>query len=284
MSRPAGLWLAQITGRPLDPDHNRSLSLQAAAQGFQAGAQIVLLPELVVPGYVLDAPGQRAVAEPVDGPTVRAWHALAAAHGGYIAGGFAEIAPEGLFNTAVIVGPEGLLLHYRKLHLFDAEKDIFTPGDKGLPIARTPLGTLGLCVCYDLRFVEVARLLALRGAEVVLVPTAWVMGFDRQAWDAEGYCPQARGAALQANLNQVFIACASQAGESGGTTFLGSSLLADPYGRTLAGPLPGDRAAASLTVIDLEEAQRALRRSPRITPRADRRTDVYGLWDGAAAL
>ncbi len=137
---------------------------------------------------------------------------------------------------------------------------------------------LGLCVCYDLRFVEVARALALRGAELIAVPTAWVAGFDEQRWDREGFCPQARGVAVQANLDQVFMACASQAGRSGGVEFLGSSIVADPYGEPLVGPLPGATEMVALATLDLEDARRAQRRSRDISPRADRRTDVYGLW------
>ena len=119
---------------------------------------------------------------------------------------------------------------------------------------------------------------------MVLVPTAWVMGFDRSAWDEQGYCPQARGAALQANLNQTYIACASQAGAAGNVRFLGSSLLADPFGRTLTGPLSGTDDVVALAQIDLEDVVRAQARSALITPRADRRTDVYGVWDGQTAL
>jgi predicted amidohydrolase len=260
------------------------LTLEYAGEAFRRGARLVVLPELIIQGYVHDRDGLARTAQSIDGPAVQAWQALAEQCGGYIAGGFAERAEDGLFNTAVLVGPEGLVLHYRKLHLFDAEKTIFAPGNLGLPVADTPIGRCGLCVCYDLRFVEVARLLALRGAELVLVPTAWVMGFDRSAWDQEGYCPQARGAALQANLNQTFIACASQAGAAGDLQFLGSSLIADPFGRTALGPLSGSECAVELQQIDLDEVARAQTRGPLINPRADRRTDVYGLWDGSSAL
>jgi N-carbamoylputrescine amidase len=276
--KPLMLWLGQITGRPLDSRASREHTLHVAEGAFAAGARVILLPELIVPGYVLDRDAQRGCAETIAGPSVRAWQALCVARGGYIAAGFTEFADGKLFNSAVLVGPDGVLLHYRKLHLFDEEKAIFSPGDRGLPVATTPIGRLGLCVCYDLRFVEVARALALRGAECILVPTAWVAGFDRNAWDGEGYCSQARGAALQANLNQVFIACASQVGETGLLRFLGSSLVADPYGSTIAGPFSGTTQQGALVALDLDDSVRAQRRSERITPRADRRRDVYGLW------
>jgi predicted amidohydrolase len=283
MTRAVSVGLAQITGGS-DPEANRELSVSAAGELFARGADVVVLPELTVPGYTNDPALLNAGAEPLDGPTTQAWRATATAAGGYVAGGLCERAGEDLFNAAVLVGPEGIVLHYRKLHLFAGEKHVFTPGDLGLPVARTPFGVVGLCVCYDLRFVETARILALEGAELVCVPTAWLPGFDAQRWDQDGYCPQARGAQLQANLDQLFIACASQAGPSGDFDFLGSSLLCDPYGRVLAGPLPGSQDELALTAVDLDEVSDAHDRGSLINPRADRRSDVYGLTIGGSVL
>jgi predicted amidohydrolase len=189
----------------------------------------------------------------------------------------AERAGRSIYNAAVLVGPDGVALHYRKLHLFADEKRVFAPGDRGLPVASTPHGTIGLCVCYDLRFVETLRILALSGADLVCVPTAWVAGFDESRWDRDGYCPQARAALVQANLNQVFIACASQAGAQAEHTFLGSSIVGDPFGRCLAGPLSGDHDDVSVAEIDLGDVAGARDRGNGIRPREDRRTDVYRL-------
>lgn len=231
-----------------------------------------------MPGYVADRERLEAIAEPVDGPTVAAWREIAAEADGLVAGGFAERAGGELFNTAVVVGAEGVLLHYRKLHPFRAEKGCFTPGDLGLPVAQTRFGVVGVCVCYDLRFVETLRVLALRGAELVCVPTAWVAGFDTVRWDAGGYCPQARGAGFQANLDQVFVACASQVGPGADDLeLLGSSIVADPYGRTVLGPLPRDEEELAIFAIDLDEIGRAHEREPLVHPREDRRTDVYAV-------
>jgi predicted amidohydrolase len=269
--------IAQISGPPGAADANRRLSVGAARDAFADGADIVVLPELIAPGYgwrwdVLDEH-----AESVDGPTVSAWAEVARDAGGWLAGGFAERAGDRLYNTAVLVGPDGVVLHYRKLHLFAGEKEVFTPGDRGLPVVDTPHGRIGLCVCYDLRFVETLRALALRGAALVCVPTAWVAGFDSAGWDGEGFCPQARTALVQANLDQVFVACASQAGAQGEHEFLGSSIVADARGHCVAGPLPGDRDETAMVDVDLRSAAAAQDRGGGIRPRADRRTDVYAL-------
>jgi predicted amidohydrolase len=262
---------------PYDADRNRARSLDAAERAFALGAGLVLLPELTVPGYGADATRMRELAEDLDGPTVTAWQRLAERHGGHIAGGFCERDGEAIFNTAVVVSADGVALHYRKLHLFGDEKEAFTPGDLGLPVADTALGRIGACVCYDLRFIETVRILALRGADLILVPTAWVPGFDRESADESGPAPQAQGALLQANLSQVFIACASQAGTMGEVRFLGSSVVANPLGRAVSGPLPRDRDELALASIDLDEARLAQDRGGRLTPRADRRTDLYAL-------
>ncbi len=274
--RELTLGIAQITARA-DGDAGRRLTLDSAGALFDQGAQLVVLPELVVPGYRLDADFLCASAEPLDGPTVRAWRELAGSTGGYVAGGLCERAGNRLYNTAVLVGPEGVVLHYRKLHTFGGEKQVFTPGDLGLPVAQISFGVVGLCICYDLRFVETARILGLRGAELICVPTAWVTGFDQRSSDGEGFAPQARGAQLQANLDQVYIACASQAGEVSEQKFLGSSVVCDPYGRVLLGPLPPDRDELAVITIDLEQVRLAHDRGLLVNPLADRRSDVYRL-------
>lgn len=90
-------------------------------------------------------------------------------------------------------------------------------------------------------------------------------------------CPQAYGALFQSNLNQVFIACASQAGAHGGLDYLGSSVIADPYGKLVCGPLSGANDEVVVAEIDMGVAELSRVRSPLIAPRADRRTDVYGI-------
>ena len=284
MSGPVGLGLAQIGAPPGDAAANRRHSVEVAADLFEQGARIVVLPEMCVPWYASDRETLDPLAETLDGPTVAAWRATAAAHEGLVVGGFCERDGGALYNTAVAVSGEGVVGHYRKLHLFDVEKHCFAPGDLGLATFDTAFGRLGMCVCYDLRFVEVVRILALSGADLVCVPTAWVGGFDHRDALAGGLIPHARGALVQANLSQVFIACASQAGRFGDLRFLGSSLVAGPYGRPAAEPLGRDGDEQVVVTVDLAEAGRAQVRSELVRPRADRRTDVYGVTLGGRRL
>lgn len=275
------LAVAQIDAVPLDVGANLRLTTEAVERVAAQGADLVVLPELVASGYVLDDPSIRDLAEPADGtgPTLSAWIALARRLDIAVIGGYPELAREGLFNSVAVIDRTGTLRGgYRKLHLFGAEKQRFTRGDLGLPVFELDGVRVGVIVCYDLRFPETMRLLALESeAEVIAVPTAWVVGFDPSATPANARIGQVEGALVQANLNQVFVACADLCGSERGMTFLGRSLIASPYGHPLAGPLPAADPAVMVQEIDPAEVLRAQERGDGISPRADRRTDVYTL-------
>lgn len=244
----------------------------------RAGADLVVLPELAISGYVVDAELAHAVAEPVDGPSAAALNAVAREFGALVAYGFCERDGDDLFNTVVVVDGSGPILHYRKLHLFDLEKPVYTPGNLGLPVVDTAVGRIGVCICYDLRFVEVLRSLSLRGADLVLAPAAWVAGFDRKV-PATGGTRHVDSVLAQANLDQIAVVAVSQvAGAArGGPATLGGSVACDAYGEVLVGPLSRTAADSALVEVDLEAVRAARVRGERIRPREDRRTDVYSL-------
>ena len=254
--------------------HAREQAIATADAAFQLGARVVVLPELAVPGYAIDRATLDRLAEPVPGPTTDALTKVAAEADGLIVVGLAESAQGRVFDTAVAITSDGVIASYRKLHLFDREKHAYAPGDLGLPVVDTEFGRIGLCICYDLRFPEVARILALQDAQLICAPAAWVRGFDRTTSDVPG---QVQGVIVQANLNQVFIACASQVGQPAEHCFLGNSVIVDPFGDLALGPLSATAPTIEAADLDLERCEAARRRSDLITPRADRRTDVYGI-------
>jgi predicted amidohydrolase len=276
MSRELTVALCQMRWSA-DPARNLDQSLAMVAEGFAGGADVVVLPELAVPGYTTDAVVLDKAAETLDGPTVRAWQAAAAAGGGYVVGGLCERDGDRLFNSAVLVSAAGVLSRYRKAHLFSGEKRVFTPGDLGFPVVSTGHWAFGICICYDLRFVEVLRILALQGAELALVPSAWVSGFDRGSFAARALPGQVAGLLVQANLNQVFAVAVSFAGPGPGVEFLGCSVAAGPYGDALAGPLPRDAQQLAFARIDLDLVAEAGRRTELVTPGQDRRRDLYSV-------
>lgn len=270
--------LEQTAPVPGERDANVADLLRRARTALAEDADVVVFPELAASGYVTTATEVAATAEPLDGPFVQQLTEAAGESGGLVASGFCEREGDDYFNSVVLVGGDGPVLCYRKLHLFDAEKEVFTPGSS-LEVVNTDYGRIGICVCYDLRFVETLRLLSLKGADIVLAPAAWVAGFDADVPE-EGLVQQAEAVIVQANLDQVAVVAVSQAGTHPSVQTLGGSVAVDAYGRLLAGPLSRRGPDRGRAIIDIGAVRQSHVRSPRITPRADRRTDVYGVYDG----
>ena len=136
---------------------NLKNSLELALQAVRRGANLIVLPELANTGYLF-ANRQDAFdhAEPVpDGPSTRAWIDFAVQHQVYLVAGLAERDDMQLFDTAVLLGPDGFIGMYRKAHLWNQEKLWFSPGDLGFPVFETPIGRIGLLICWDIWFPEV---------------------------------------------------------------------------------------------------------------------------------
>ena len=273
-ARPACIAVAQLELAVGALEANRRRTSAAIREAVAGGAELVVLPELASSGYRLATPDAVvAAAEPIPGPTTDAWSA--AAGRATVVGGICERRGDDVFNAVAVVDGAGVVGVYRKLHLFDEEQLLFTPGDAGLPVFDRPFGRLGVIVCYDLRFVEALRVLKLQGADIAAVPTAWTGGFDPKP-PADGIIDQVRAAAVQANLNSIFVAAASRVGADGDVRYLGSSCVIDPYGRNVLDPQSGTDEALRVVEVDLGAARAADVRGPRIRPLADRRTDVYG--------
>ena len=226
-------------------DANRAAVRAAVREAAADGARVVVVPELATSGYVFrDASEARSLAEPLDGPTVREWEGLAAELGLVLVGGLCEAAGGELHNSAVLVDGSGLRAVYRKAHLWDRERGIFRPGDEPPPVVDTPVGRIAVVVCYDLEFPEWIRLPALQGAQLVCAPSNWPLEGPRPARErgAEVIRAQANAA-----VNRVFVAVADRTGGERGVEWVGGSVVVDPDGYPLAGPLgvePGTVAAA----------------------------------------
>ncbi|SFT26000.1 nitrilase family protein [Methylobacterium sp. yr668] len=256
----------------VDANMARASDLVRAAAA--EGGRLIVLPELASTGYVFESAAEAAaLAEPVpDGPTTRAWAALAAELGVHIVAGIAESAGETLYNAAVIVGPEGYIGTYRKAHLWDQENVFFARGDLGFPVFDTALGKVGVAICYDGWFPETFRQLALAGAEIVCVPTNWVPMPDQPDGEAAMANTLHRAAA---HSNGIFIACADRVGIERGQPFEGQSLIIGPKGWPLAGPASRDRTETVSALVDLDAAGRKDLNAFNSLLR-DRRADIYG--------
>jgi deaminated glutathione amidase len=176
----------------LDPAGNRRLASEGVAAAADAGAELVVLPEATMCAFGDAGFDLAAVAESLDGPFVECLHQAAGRHQVTVVAGMFERSakPKRAYNTAVAVGPGGLLAAYRKIHLYDAlgarESDRIVAGDPEKEVVTFRLGQwhVGLMTCYDLRFPELARALCEAGAEVLCLPAHWYSGPGKGAvWE-----------------------------------------------------------------------------------------------------
>ena len=256
-----------------ETEANRSAAAAAIGEAAGRGAELVVLPELCDSGYVFSGEAEaRALAAPAaDSPTLREWQELAGRYGTTIAGGFCELGDDGLvYNSAAVVGADGILAVYRKAHLWDAEKLVFTPGDAPPPVVGLPFGRVGLMICYDLEFPEWVRLPALAGADLIAAPVNWPA---MPVPAGERPCDVVRVQA-DACVNGVFVAVADRCRAERGVSWVGGSVIVGPDGYPLAGP-----ATAGSQVILVADCELARARNKQISTHndvlADRRPPLY---------
>jgi predicted amidohydrolase len=210
------------------------------------------------------------VAEPADGKSAQRLAQLCASRNLWLVVGTLERDGDRLFNAALLIGPDGLHAVYRKVHLPCMGVDRFADaGDRPFQVHDTPVGRIGLHICYDAAFPEAARVMALDGAEVLCLPTNWAEG----ARPIAEVIPRAR--ALE---NRIYFVAANRIGEEGGFHFIGMSQIAAPSGAWLAcSPEPVE--ALLVAELDLREARR--KRLVHVPGRyevdriGDRRPDFY---------
>jgi predicted amidohydrolase len=246
---------------------NLAMAQDAARARAARDASVVVLPELVTSGYCFESLEEaRSVALPAGHPALAAWSAEAG--GAVVIGGFAELGADGrLYNSAALVDRTGVRAVYRKVHLWDTEQLWFTPGDAPPPVVGTEHGRIGVMVCYDLEFPEMVRSVALRGAELLAVPTNWPWVDRPDGWPA----PEVVIAMGAARVNRLAIACCDRSGIERGQRWNEGSAVIGADGWLLATADASGRACAG---VDLT-ASRAKAISPRNDALADRRPDVY---------
>ncbi|WP_431726964.1 nitrilase family protein [Verrucosispora sp. TAA-831] len=267
----AGVQMAPVFGDVAANIAGTSAWIRAAAD---QGARLVVLPEAASAGYVFADRAEAArYAQPVpEGPTVTAWARLAAELDVWIVGGVTERDGDAVFNSAVLLGPTGHLGTFRKAHLWNDEKEIYDRNSDGFPVYDTPLGRIGIGICYDAWFPETFRSAALQGADLVVLPSNWV--------PVPG---QPTTAPAMANLmcmtgahsNQCYVAGISRIGVENGQPFVGRSVLVGPDGWPIAGPASGNREELVLAEVDLIGTRAQRWHNPFNQPLADRRTDLY---------
>ena len=232
-----------------------------------AAVDLIVLPELAFTGYYFQDRAELAQLseDPYQSPTINSLTDLCKRNNFYIVTGFAEKAGDKLYNSAILIGPNGIEHTYRKLHLFNEEKNIFDTGDTPLSVQEVKGVKVGLMVCFDWAFPEVMRSLTLLGAQIVCHPSNLVLSFCQEAMITR--CLE----------NRVFAITTNRFGADrrpqGTVKFTGKSQIVAPGGEIL------QRAHSQRAALYIAEINPKLADQKSITPLndllADRRPDCY---------
>lgn len=238
------------------------------------GAKLVSFPEVM--NLVGENVGEGGKHEQIPGYTTEKLMAKAKEHGIYIhSGSFCEEIPgeERAYNTTVMINPQGeIIAKYHKLHTFDVtlpdgtvcdESARIHPGDEIVTV-DTELGKLGFAICYDIRFPELFRIMALEGAQVIFTPASFTMPTGKDHWE-----PILRTRAIE---NGLYIVAAGQIGKKARFAAYGNSMVVDPWGTVIS--RAKDQPGITYGEIDLDYLDKIRQQIPSLK---NRRADVYTL-------
>ena len=203
----------------LDKERNLARCLDFIREAAGNGARLIVFPECALTGYAFSSLEEALpVFEPVPGPCTMEITGVCRELNVYVVAGLLEIEGDRYYNTAVLLGPGGLLGKYRKIHLPYLGIDRFLNGGDSVPaVYETSVGRIGIGICYDAMFPEHARILALQGADIFVLPTNWP---QQREFIPEHVIP------ARAVENRMFIVAVNRIGEERGARFIGHSIIA----------------------------------------------------------
>lgn len=247
---------------------NTDLITSAITEAVAAGADVIALPELATSGYMLaDADEARSVALTPESPEFSLWSGAVADSIAIL--GFCELGPDGvLYNSAAVLDSGGLLAVYRKTHLWDREKLIFTAGCRLPEVLQTRHGMIAVMLCYDLEFAELTRFVAVAGAELIVAPVNWPL-FARPDGEHPG---EVITAMSTARTNRVAVAACDRTGVERGQPWTSGTAIVNADGWVVAEAGPG--VGTAIADIDLARS-RDKKVSEYVDLFADRRLDLY---------
>lgn len=247
-----------------DPEQNRKIIHKYCEKAARKNIELLVFPELCVTGYNFSSHSVlNPLAEEVpDGPTTQVWIEQAKTYQMIIVGGLAERGEdEKLYNSAVIVDPEGFVGCYRKIHLFGCEPDFFAPGNEPPKVFKLPKVSVGVLVCFDWIFPEAARILMLERCEVLCIPANLVLPYAQRVMIARSI------------ENRFYTILTNRIGTEKDLTFTGQSQITNVNGDVLA---RGPTRRTTLVVADADPFES---QNKQITPYnniiRDRRIDLY---------
>jgi predicted amidohydrolase len=253
-------------------DRNLDRMLSALRETSAQGAQLTVFPECALTGYCFESLDEAIpFAQRIPGPATARMAEQCAALGSFAVFGLLEVDGAALFNAAVLVGPTGVVGSYRKVHLPYLGIDMFTShGDRPFAVHEAAGTKIGMNICYDASFPEGARILAILGADLVVLPTNWPPGSE---------CTAASVINARAIENAIYYMAVNRVGTERGFTFIGRSKIVEPGGQTLA---EAGSAAEEILFATIDPAlarRKHIIRVPgkhEINRLADRRPEMYG--------
>ncbi len=216
----------QMDVKILEKERNLEKVLENLTASARAGAKLVVFPECALTGYCFRSREEAwPMTEPVPGPSTEKIAAAARQLDCTVVVGLLERDGDRLYNSAAVIGPMGVLGTYRKIHLPELGIDRHNAlGDTPFPVFETPHGKIGVNICYDCSFPEAGRVLKLKGAQLLAIPTNWPVGSDSMP-----HTPQVR-----ASENHFYVVATDRVGEERGFRFAGHSKIVDFRGQVLA--------------------------------------------------
>jgi predicted amidohydrolase len=254
-------------------DQNVQRMIDRLRETRAAGAELTIFPECAATGYCFDSLDEaRPYAESIPGPITERMAAACAELGGFAVFGMLEVEGESVFNAAVLVGAEGVLGSYRKVHLPFLGVDMFASyGDRPFAVQSAGDVRVGMSICYDSAFPESSRVMTIQGADLIALPTNWPPGAE---------CVAEHVIATRAMENAVYFAAVNRVGTERGFEFIGRSRICAPNGETLAVSTGADE---EILYAEIDPEQARNKRVVRVPGKhaidrlADRRPEMYGL-------
>ena len=262
----------QMDVKLADKAGNLARMISRLGEARRAGADFTIFPECALTGYCFENIEEaRPYGESIPGPSVEKMAAACKELGGYAVFGLLEVESRKVYNALALVGPEGFIASYRKIHLPFLGVDMYTDfGDRPFAVHEIAGVKVGMNICYDGGFPESGRILSLLGADLIVLPTNWPPGAE----GAADFTINSR-----AMENTVYYAAADRVGEERGVKFIGKSKICDPLGKTLAF---ADHTDEEIIYADIDVARARNKHLIRkagvneVNRIADRRPEMYG--------
>ncbi len=254
------------------PEHNLESMIGRLNEAADAGAKLIVFPECALTGYCFESKEEAfEFAEPIPGPSLNRLSSICQDRDVMVVLGLLERDEQLLYNACALVGPNGVMASYRKVHLPSLGVDNFVdPGNRPFEVVQADGLRIGMHICYDGAFPEPGRIMSLQGADLLVLPTNWPIRTEVQADHLT---------IIRAYENTVFAMAVNRVGTERGFPFIGRSSLADPHGNLL---FFGDPEKEQVLVADVDPAVARQKRIVRVPGKHeinridDRRPTFYG--------